>query len=224
VHRTFKVSVPADAKPGEYITSLAIQSADAQATNSTGIAIRQVVRQVIAVAITIPGPHLPSFEIGAASYRTVAGTSLIAVVVKNTGNVHLKPAGDFVLRDANGVEVSRYPITMDTLYAGTSTFVEVPFGGRLKEGDYTAALALTDGKQHAQASAQSASLIVPPSETEGVPSAIGVVPEPATINQSPSASADSGQQLYRILVGGCLSITIALLGVYVYRRKRRTHA
>jgi hypothetical protein len=225
VNRTFKVTVPADTRPGEYITSLAIQNSDADAGTSGGsIALRQTVRHVIAVAITVPGPRMPGLEIGAVTYRTVTGKSLIAVAVKNTGNIHLKPSGEFVLRDANAAEVSRYPIVMDTVYAGTATFIEVPFGGRLNPGDYTIALALADSKQHAQVAVQAAPLIVPPLETDGVPAAIGVVPQPAAINPSPSAPADQGPQLSRILAGGCLVIAVALLGVYGYRRKRRKQA
>jgi hypothetical protein len=222
VQRMFKVSVPADTKPGEYITSLVIQSAESQPTGSTGVAIRQVLRQAVAVAVSVPGPHTPGLVIGAATYRTIAGTSMVAVVVKNTGNVHLKPSGEFVLHDAKGTEISRYPIAMDTVYAGTSTFIEVPFNGRLNPGKYTVALTLTDSKQQAPASVQAAPLIVPSLETEGVPAPIGVVPPPAPINQLPIAFAGQGLQLYQILIGGCLIIVIALVGFYIYRRKRRT--
>jgi len=222
--RTSTVRVPPDATPGEYITSLAIQSAESQPANSTGVAIRQVLRQAIAVAIRIPGPQTPSVVIGAATYRTIAGTSLIAVSVKNTGNVHLKPTGDFVLRDANGTEISRYPIAMDSVYAGTSTFIEVPFAGRLNPGDYTVALALADSTQDVQVSTQKVALIVPLPETEGAPAAIGVVPAPAAINQAPSAPAGEGSQRTSLLIGGCLAIVLALLSMYVYRRKRRAHA
>lgn len=222
VQRTFKVSVPADTKPGEYISSLVIQSAESQSTGGTGIAIRQVLRQAIAVAIRVPGPQTPGLVIGAATYRTIAGNSMVAVIVKNTGNIHLKPSGEFVLHDPKGVEVSRYPIAMDTVYAGTSTFIEVPFNGRLNPGDYTVELTLADSKQQAQVAVQAAPVIVPALETDSAPVPIGVVPQPAAINQSSSALADQGPPLYQVIVGGCLIITIALVGFYVYRRKRRT--
>lgn len=222
VQRTFKVSVPADTKPGEYISSLVIQSADSQPTGSTGVAIRQVLRQAIAVAIRVPGPQTPSLVLGDATYRTIAGSSMVAVVVKNTGNIHLKPSGEFVLHDPKGAEISRYPIAMDTVYAGTSTFIEVPFSGRLNPGKYTVALTLTDSKQQAQVDNQAIPLIVPALETDGAPVAIGVVPQPAAINQPSSALAGQGPPLYQILIGGCLIITIALVGFYIYRRKRRT--
>ncbi len=119
-----------------------------------------------------------------------------------------------MLRDAHGAEISRYPIALDTLYAGTSTFVEVPFAGRLNLGDYTVALALADGKQHAQANAQSTSLSVPPPETDSVPAAIGVVPQPAAINQSPGALVGP-EQLSRVLAGGSAASR---------RERRRRHA
>jgi hypothetical protein len=224
VHRSFKISVPADTKPGDYITSLAIQSAESQPTNSTGIAIRQVVRQVIAVAINVPGPALPRLEIGDATYRTVAGRSMVAVVVKNTGNVHLKPAGEFILRDTNGAEVSRYPITMDTLYAGMSTFIEVPFDGKLNTGEYTVALSLADAKLHVQSAALPKPLSVPEIAPDAPPPPIGA-PQTAAINQPASSSLGAavaaGLDLRTLLIGASLLIALSLFGVYFFGRARR---
>lgn len=219
INRTFKVAVPAGTTAGEYITSLAIQKADIADTTTTGsVGIRQVTRQVIAVAITIPGPREPRLEIGAATYRTIAGNSFIAIAVKNTGNVRLKPSGDFVLRDASGAEVSRYPIAMDTVYAGTETFVEVPFAGRLNPGEYMAALALSDSTQHVQVAARPNSLTVPKVEVEGAVQPIGAVPQPAAINQAPTEAA--GLDLRIVLIGVSLVVAFALFGLYFYRRRR----
>ncbi|GEM_PF-2411585 len=222
INRTFQVSVPADTTPGEYITSLVIQNADIGSTTTTGsVGIRQVTRQVIAVVITVPGPRAPSLEIGAATYRTVAGNSAIAIAVKNTGNVRLKPAGEFILRDASGIEVSRYPIMMDSVYAGTETFVEVPFTGRLNPGAYTAALALADSTQGVSAAAHPSSLTVPQVESEGAIQPIGTAPQPAAISQAAPAAA--GLDLRSVLIGGSLMLALALFGLYGYRRYRQTH-
>ncbi len=192
IERSFVVAVPAGAAPGEYLTSLVIQNAEPVSggvgAGEVGFAIRQVNRQVIAVSVTVPGLLVPRLEIGAASHRTVAGKSSIAIAVKNTGNVRLKPAGELVLRDAAGAEISRYPIAMDSFYAGTETFVEVPFAQRLNPGAYSATLSLADATGGGVAVA-SAPLPVPVptlEEEAGVPQTpvgTATVPQPAHVNQ-----------------------------------------
>lgn len=225
VNRTFKVAVPSGTRPGEYITSLVIQNADIGSVKSSeSVSIKQVTRQVIAVAITIPGPREPGLQFGAATYRTIAGNSSIAIALKNSGNVLLKPAGEFVLRNAAGAEVSRYPVVMDSVYAGSETFVEVPFAGRLNPGDYTVALTLADDIRQAQFAADAVSLTVPKAEEEGAIQPIGVAPQLAQINQAPATPASAAPPLNIILAGICLAIGLAALGLYLYRRSRRARS
>jgi hypothetical protein len=223
INRSFAVAVPADTAPGEYITSLVLQHASADSVTTSGnVGIRQVTRQVIAVAITVPGPRAPGLEIGDATYRTVAGSSTIAIAVRNTGNVRLKPDGEFILRDASGAEVSRYPIAMDSVYAGTATFVEIPFAGRLDPGTYTASLSLTDPVEQVQAVSQPSAVTVLAEELEGPVQPIGTVPQPAAINQVRAAAA--GLDLRSALIGVSLLVSVALFGLYFFRRRRPTHA
>ena len=219
VNRTFKVAVPAEAKPGEYITSLVIQDADAAPASSSGpVTIKQIVRQAIAVAITVPGPRSPHLEIGAASYRTLADRSHIAVAVKNDGNVLLKPSGEFVLRDTRGIEVSRYPIKMGSVYAGTDTFVDVPFAGRLEQGDYTVELTLTDQKEHTQAVHPPVALNVPAPETDAQPQAIDAAPAAAISRTGDTAMPQSGSLARAALIGTSLAVSG---GLFLYWRQRR---
>lgn len=54
---------------------------------------------MIAVAITVPGPHQPGLEFGNQARHTVLGDrSVVAVDLKNTGNVRLPPAGEISSR------------------------------------------------------------------------------------------------------------------------------
>ena len=97
-----------------------------------------------AVAIAIPGPRHPALHISSAAHLLVAGGSVVAIAVENSGNSQLKPAGDFHLFAASGREISRSQITMDSFYAQTKTHVEVLLAARLQPGQYTAVLSLTD--------------------------------------------------------------------------------
>jgi hypothetical protein len=186
LNQTFTVRVPADAQPGEYLTSLVVQNATPLGGSSAtgeGIAFKQIVRQAIAVSITIPGPLTPGLAIGQATHRTVAEKSSVAVALQNTGNVKIKPNGLFTLFDETGLEISRYRIAMDSFYAGTDTFVEVPFAQRLNPGDYTATLELSEGDDRL-ASSVSLAFQVPLAQADLVPQPLGSAPQLATVNQT----------------------------------------
>ncbi len=64
IRRTFTVAVPADAEPGEYITSLVLEN-DEPIRGSGDVALDQIVRQAIAVVVTVPGQRSPALAIGA---------------------------------------------------------------------------------------------------------------------------------------------------------------
>jgi hypothetical protein len=143
LRRTFAVSVPADAGPGEYITSLVLENEEPfQQTGA--VALSQIVRQAIAVVITVPGERSPLLRVGAASHKDVVGVSVVDVAVENTGNVRLKPSVTFTLVDGSGNIVGGSTVVMDTFYADTATFVEVPLAMPLPAGAYTVRLHLED--------------------------------------------------------------------------------
>jgi len=144
VTRSFTVSVPADAAPGEYITSIILEN-DVPIQGTGSVTLDQIVRQAMAVVISVPGPRLPGLTIGTASHKIATERSTVAVVVENTGNVRLRPVANFVLRDASGAQVSQAQVPMDTFYAHTATLVEVPLAALLQPGQYTVGLVLEDG-------------------------------------------------------------------------------
>lgn len=139
----FKVEVPANTPPGQYVTALVIENAEPVRGSGT-IAVDQVNRSAIAVAIEVPGERTPALAIGNVRQQEVAGLSVISFEVHNSGNVHLRPAGDFTLRNGEGDEIAASAVAMDTVYAGTSTLLEAPGIELLGPGEYCAELALTD--------------------------------------------------------------------------------
>jgi hypothetical protein len=145
------VTVPLDAGPGEYISSLVLEN-DVAVRNSGGVAFDQFVRQAIAVVITVPGAREPELRLGEAHHEIVAGRSVVSIAVENSGNVRLKPIVAFVLRDASRTEVSRKTFQMDTFYARTDTLVAVSLAALLPAGSYTIELALVDEPQGVEAS------------------------------------------------------------------------
>jgi hypothetical protein len=141
--RTFTVAVPKDTLPGEYITGLLLEN-DQPIRSSGALTLDEIVRQAVAVVLTVPGPREPELVIGAATHRIVAGRSIVSVAVSNPGNVRLKPYVDLALLDAGGAEASHAGLQMDSFYAHTDSFVEVPLDASLLPGRYTVRLELED--------------------------------------------------------------------------------
>lgn len=227
VVRTFDLTVPDDAPPGEYITSLVIQNATPTATGGSGsIAMNQITRQAIAVAITVPGPLVPGLQLGTATYKPVGTRAVLSFAVTNSGTMHLKPAGEFVLATPDGTEVSRGPVAMETFYAGTETRVEALLAQPVNPGDYVVSLNLADAKSGATASVASLPLTVP---TAAVASgAAGSAPSGAAVNQPAAAErASAGTpeagdpwSLPLVLLGLGGVLVVLLLSILLGRARR----
>lgn len=143
VVRTFTLAVPEDAEPGEYYTSLVIQNAEP--VRGTGaIAVEQVLRQVVAVAIRVPGREDPNLKIGAASYHMSPALASVQVALNNTGNVRMVPTVELVLEDATGDEVTSATVDLDSIFPGTATVVEVGLVQPLEPGEYLVSVGLED--------------------------------------------------------------------------------
>ncbi|PDV97173.1 hypothetical protein [Candidatus Chloroploca asiatica] len=224
LHRSFMVSIPPNTQPGEYLTSIVIQGEASDVSGEGGVALNQVSRQAIAIAVLVPGPQQPALSIGAASHTLVGSNSRIRVELHNSGNVRLQPEGEVVLYDAAGAEVSRYPVKMGSIYAGTTTSFEVPFAGALLPGDYTIALELSDAKAGPLAQNPALPLrIEAPIAPTVAPASEG--PQAAPINQTPVVQAPAPNVGLSIpsdvlfVVGLALLIMIAF--VPMLRRRRR---
>jgi hypothetical protein len=159
IRRSFVVAVPADAGPGEYITSIVLEN-DAPLHKSGSVGLDQVIRQAVAVVVTVPGRRSPHLAVGAASNKIVADRSVVSVAVDNAGNVRLKPLVSFALLDAAGTEVSHASVQMDTFYARTSTFIEVALATSLPPGRYTVRLTVQDAARGLQAVTAAVPLII----------------------------------------------------------------
>jgi hypothetical protein len=165
VVRDFSVTVPPGTPAGEYVTSVILENA-APIKGRGRVALDQVVRQAIAVAVRVPGPLRPGLAVGAASHSVVAERSVVAVEVSNTGNQRLAPAAKLVLRDETGAVVSRATVVMGSFYAGTSTKVEMTLARPLAPGRYRVDVTLDDEARSARAAARGLPLTVVDATTE----------------------------------------------------------
>jgi hypothetical protein len=214
VIRKVIVEVPYDTEPGEYVTSLAIENAEPVAGGGS-VAINQVNRVVIAVAITVPGPRRPALEIEDGGHRLVNGTSVLTFSLANSGNVHLRPRGEFSLRDGDGELISRAAVEMDTVFAGTTAALELPLANVLEPGAYCAALTLGDDDEGAAAAVDCLSLLIEPPPA---PSAGGG----GTIGGEIELPGGSDLRVpVAVLLGALLVVAAGLAGVVRLVRARR---
>jgi hypothetical protein len=218
IDQVFTVAVPDDVEPGDYITAVVIQNTDPIGVGDDDDRFDQTVRQGIAVAIDVPGERQPELEFGEVRHSTMAGSSVIEVELQNTGNAHLRPAGIFDLRDADGVEIAATPIELDTIFAGTGTVIEVTLTGELPTGDYVIRLDVDDEGTGATASADDLvfSISSPeptPEPDEGLAGAVDSAEE--GITRDPGTTA---------LIAGALAVVgiLLLAAIAIFVRSRRT--
>ncbi len=216
--RPLSVTVPAEAAPGQYISSLIVEN-DVPITGSGAVQLDQIIRLAMTVRITVPGPLEPGLSIGAASHKVVTGNSVVSVAVANTGNEQLKPNVSFVLLDAAGMQVSKASLQMGAFYAHSDTTIEVPLAALLLPGRYTVQLVLDDAVAGARAS------------NDAIPLAISApdVPAPADgaassgltgVNQGSSGGPQQTLPILAAGIAGGLGVALVFgLVAFVLRRR-----
>lgn len=211
--RTFAVSVPDDAAAGEYITSIVVQDATpAGDATSGGVVANRVNRQAIAVAITVPGPITPALTLGTVAHHVSGGRSVITVEVENSGNVRLQPSGELVLTASAGGEPQRFPVTMDSVYAGTKTVAEIAFPTLLDPGEYVASFTLADPNRAIAATTVEAPLSISKS-TLAVSAPAPSTSAPATMTQPAPSRAAGTTLLAAVLASGVIALGLGWLVV-----------
>lgn len=216
VVRDVTLRVPADAGAGEHIAGLAIENAE-PIRGSGRVALDQVVRKAIAVLVTTPGAIDAKLDIVSGEHLLVGDQSVVAVALRNSGNVLLRPAGTVTVSDDAGREVARKPVTMDSFYAGTDTRLEVPLDERLPVGRYSVAVSLSDAERGVDASAPALAMSVAAEAEPPPPPAAGI--------RVPSAISDllgeDAQTIPWPVVIGLAGAVILVIAAVTYRRRRR---
>jgi hypothetical protein len=215
IHRTFVISVPPAAGPGEYITSLVVEN-DQAVSGAGTFALNQFVRQAIAVVVTVPGQRSPALAIAGASHIVVAGKSVVAIAIENPGNVRLRPVATFTLRDAAGAQVSQASLPMETFYSATSSAIEVPLAALLQPGTYTVDVVLEDALQNVRVEATRTFVVEAPAKpiADG-----GAAPALIGVNQQPIGAEP---QVPWLLVGvSGLTLAAAAVALFALVRRRR---
>lgn len=113
----FRARVPAGAAPGDHLAGIAFEDADVS-TSGGSFRVRQILREVVGVLITVPGPAQPRVRLGRVALRTLPGTNLGSVVVAigNAGRRLCKPQLAVTLASHGRVETIKR--RLDTILPG----------------------------------------------------------------------------------------------------------
>ncbi len=180
IERSFSVTVPDDAAPGQYIAGIVLQTAEPIAVEGSAM-FNQIIRKSVAVFITVPGDMTPSIEVGAPAIEGNLAGQRVVVPVRNTGDVLVKPTGELVLTNASGNAVFTQPFSMGSIYAGMETTLEVPLPAALPEGDYAVTATFSDAETGVAASVPDSTVALSSDVETAAPLAItsaGVTPMP----------------------------------------------
>lgn len=191
----FTVQVPGDTPPGQYITCLVVQNAEV-VPGSGGIAFDQVIRQVIAVAIDVPGSLIPGVTIGPVRYDTTSGLNRLTIEVVNTGNVHLRPTAEIGIESGTG-DGPRVRLALGTVFAGLAVTIETALDDPLPPGTYSVTLTLTDETLDFTSTSDPLALEV---ESEATPVAATPVPPPIVVSAVTTEDVRSDDTLQLVSV------------------------
>lgn len=171
--RTFTVSVPADAAPGEYVVPLAVETINSYEVPGAG-QIRQKIRKVLTLYIVVPGDYKAAFSLGEPTVEFVTGGAAIQVPIDNEAQTTIRLAGEIVVKDDGGGTVVDAPINLAAIYGMDDTSLLYRLESLPPPGDYLISVTLTDGVSGVSASFENKTLVVPePPSNEVVPLAFG---------------------------------------------------
>ena len=142
VERTFSITVPDNAQPGQYLTSLILEDAESRSVAGSQN-FEQLIRFAVPVFITVPGPVDTGFEIEGTTLSNTSDASELTVTISNIGDVLVRPTGTVTVSREDGEILFEAPIGMGSVYARESTSLVVGFP-TLVDGTYRIRIALED--------------------------------------------------------------------------------
>tara|TARA_B100000508_G_scaffold139702_1_gene138603 strand:+ start:2934 stop:4577 length:1644 start_codon:yes stop_codon:yes gene_type:complete len=166
----FVVTAPEVAAPGSHFAALQISTAPPDAQTSSGFSTAQVISSLLFVRVAgdvYESALLRSFT-ASNSYSTEPRTEL-ALRFENTGNVHVRPVGEILIRNMWGAERGSIPVNINTSFGNalpgmirTYDFSWQREPSLFDIGRYTAAATLTYGSEAKQfVSAKTSFWVIP---------------------------------------------------------------
>lgn len=146
-----RVRVPDDARPGDHLAGVAFQDAR-QTTSASRFSVRQVVRVVMGVQITVPGGTPAQAELGDLTLKALPGTQVPSVVLDlgNKGALLCRPRVKVVLTGPSG-KPTTVQHQLETVLPGDRIDFPLPVRGAMRSGTYRAEAAVDGCGAHQSA-------------------------------------------------------------------------
>lgn len=220
VERTFKVTVPEDTPPGEYVTALVGAHAEAQQVEGSAN-FAQILRYATPIFITVPGKSATNYGINNIEISMEEEIVLVDFHLDNSGDMNVFLAGVVDILDGADQVVASIPVSIPPIYARDSTPLRFGAPLTIPGGTYRARVSLEDSRSGLQQEAVSKETALDPLATPVVPTVLilsaTVDPEPdaaniqfATIEATISNSGDP-------ITNGQLSLIASVNGEEVER-------
>lgn len=143
VEYPFTVTVPEEAAPGEYMTSLVVRTEESLELPGSDV-LRQVIRSALPVSITVPGETTSGFELGEPAFSVENPLRTLEIPVTNTGTVRVRPQGEIRVTTPDGAEVMTSTVEMSSVFGGSETVMRVALPDQMPPGDYLVSVDVTD--------------------------------------------------------------------------------
>lgn len=171
--RTFSVSVPGDAAPGEYVIPLAAETINSYEVPGTS-QIRQKIRKVLTLYVIVAGNYQAAFTLGEPTVEFVTGGVAVQVPINNQAQTTLRLTGQLIVNDPNGGSVIDAPLKLAAIYGMHETALLYRLDGLPPAGDYRISLLLKDEISGVESSFENKTLVIPePPSNEVAPLAFG---------------------------------------------------
>lgn len=151
----FRVAVPSDARPGQHVAGLVAENATASTnapTNASdkvaGFQLNVVNRTILAVQVNLPGAAVEQIDVTGVTAGGDSGYQQLLVGLRNSGTLLVQPSGTLVVKNAQGAEVQRLALKLNTILPGSAIAYPVNVERQaLASGAYHATVELRYGKE-----------------------------------------------------------------------------
>lgn len=217
----FTIAIPPDARPGQHLGGLAVQNKTVvKSTGGGAIHVNLQTRMVVAVQLNLAGPSFKSVTITNVRPGGDKGYQTVLLGLSNDGTELVKPSGIVTISDAQGEQLQRLPIELDTLVPQTTIEYPVYLTSALDIGKYLADVQLDYGGD--SAAVYSGEFSVSQEEVARVFAS----PKPAPLTPPPSTVLTMGSnqgQTSPILWWASGAAVLALAGAAGFVAHRRRH-
>lgn len=210
---SFKVAIPSDAAPGNYVSALVVETAEPVPVEGTPL-FDQIIQKAIAVDITVEGDAKPGLEIGEATYDAAGSSPTLSVQIRNTGALRLRPAGTIDVKDASGAKILSANVAMGSVYAHTDTLLQFVLQQPLPAGNYTIDLTLSDADTKVEAAVKDLAF---EAKAPATPIQTAIVFQDMAIAAGPDANAPQFATVTGTIVNNGTPLPNARLSITAYK-------